>query len=559
MFKKMLKMINRRLWLRVIIPLSMIVIAVVLTSLWYNISFQNKLGESQLKSQNKMLAQAVEGGMFDALAIGDNDTVRTQFVRLHEKIKDLKVFVYDFNGRVSFSTETASIGKDIRDYMDESSRKDVSEMLASGKPSNRFFRVSEDGIPFLLENDPIQNEQRCFHCHGEKRKVLGGISVFSSELALKKTINEGKIVSMLIGIAGLLVIIVFIWLFFQFLVNKKIHMVLDAMSKMREKDFTHTYDIKEGDEINHILARINMVTVSLRGIIQQVTDNSDIIFDSASELSIISKDLNTASTDASEKATAVSAASEEMSISNKSIAASMEQSTDSLNTIASAIEEMTVTISEIVRNVSASKKITAQVVEGFVAISQIVKELGQRADDVDIVTDEIRSISEQVSMLALNAKIEAARAGDAGKGFAVVAQEITDLAGETNRSTIKADEKLHWIKDKSREVIQSVDGLTTTIKESDQAVSSISTAVEEQNITTREIARNINDVSAEISDVNHNVTEGASVAAGIAREITRVEDGSIKVKDSSEKLNDNARALSSMAEDLMALMKKFKV
>lgn len=77
--------INSRLWVRVIIPVSVIVIAVVLGSLWYNISFQVKSGETQLKSQSRMLAHAVEGGMFDALAIGDNDTVRIQFKRLQER------------------------------------------------------------------------------------------------------------------------------------------------------------------------------------------------------------------------------------------------------------------------------------------------------------------------------------------------------------------------------------------------------------------------------------------------------------------------------------------
>jgi methyl-accepting chemotaxis protein len=66
--------------------------------------------------------------------------------------------------------------------------------------------------------------------------------------------------------------------------------------------------------------------------------------------------------------------------------------------------------------------------------------LGQQAHDVDAVTDEIRNIAEQVSLLALNAKIEAARAGEAGKGFAVVAQEITELALDSNQATLKADE-----------------------------------------------------------------------------------------------------------------------
>jgi len=559
MFDKIFKLVNRRLWLRLLIPVSIIVIVVVFANLWYNISFQMKSGETQMKAQNKMLARAVEGGMFDALASGDNDTVRTQFKRLNEQIKDLKVFVYDFNSVVSFSTDINSVGKKMDDFLDQDSKKDISSMLENGHASDQSFHVSFAGTPFLVENEPILNEQRCFHCHGSKRKVLGGISVFSSEMAVKQAIADGKMISIVIGVAGLVVIILFIWLFFHFLVNKKIHMVLAATSNLRQKDFTHTYDVEEGDEINYILAKINLVTKDLRKMIIQVVENSGVISSSASELSHISENLNTASTDASEKATTVSAAAEEMSSNNQSIATSMEQSTDTLNAIASAIEEMSATVSEIAQNVTSSKEITEQVVEGFEVIAQVVDELGERANDVDIVTDEIRAISEQVSMLALNAKIEAARAGEAGKGFAVVAQEITELASETNESTLQADEKLRWIKEKSKEVTQKVSGLASIVKESDEAMSSISAAVEEQNVTTREITKNINDVSSEISEVNNNVSEGASVAAEIAKEITVVEEGSRQVQESSDKLNDNATALLTMAENFMALMKKFKV
>ncbi len=559
MFGTLFKIVNRRLWLRLLIPVSIIVVGVIFAIIWTNLSFQKKAGDSQLETRNKMLARAVEGGMFDALAIGDNDTVRTQFKRLGENIPDLKVFVYDFNGLVSFSTELSVVGRKIQDFLGKDSLADLSSMLEQGEASNQSFHVFLDGVPFLSENDPIFNEERCFHCHGENRKILGGISVFSSELAVKADIAAGKKISVLIGVAGLGVIVLFIWIFFHFLVNRKVHLVLDAASHMRQKDFTRSYDIGPGDEINHILARIDLVNRNLRDTIKHITQNSEAMFNSASDLSLISEDLNQSSTKASRKTTAVASAAEEMSAGNQAIASSMVQSTDTLNTIASAIEQMSATVEEIAGNVGASREITQQVVQGFASISQVVNELGERASDVDLVTDEIRSISEQVSMLALNAKIEAARAGAAGKGFAVVAQEITELANETNQSTLAADEKLRWIKEKSKLLTQRVDELTAIVKESDNAVSNISSAVEEQSITTREIADNINAVSTEMSEVNSHVTQGAEVAAEIVGEIIQVEDGSRQVQESSSRLKDNAAALSEMAENFMELMKKFKV
>ncbi|MBU0973243.1 MAG: hypothetical protein KKC20_21550 [Proteobacteria bacterium] len=559
MFKKLFNYINSRLWIRILIPLSLSVILVMLLTLWYNISFQNRLGTGQLINQNKIMVRAVEGGMFDALAIGDNDTVRNQFKRLNEKITGFKVFVYDFNGIVSFSSDIDSVGKSVKNYIGEDASRELDGMLKTGEASDVSFRVILDTEPFTMKNDPILNESRCFHCHGQKAKVLGGISVFSSVASMEASIKKGRNTSIGIGAAGLCAIIFLAWMFFHFLVNKKVMLVMDATSRMREKDFTHEYTIKKGDEINHILSRINVVTQELRQTIVHVVDNSGTIFSSATHLSQIADNLNNSSQEASEMSRSVSAAAEEMSVGNRSIAAAMEEATQSLNAIAAAVEEMSATVSEIAKGSAESKQIIAQVVGAFESIVSAVEELGSRADDVDQVTDEIRSISEQVSMLALNAKIEAARAGEAGKGFAVVAHEITDLATETNQSTIEADKKLVWIKNTTKDLIERVKGLAGLVRNSDDAISSIAAAVEEQNATTLEIAKNINEVTGKISLVNDSVNQGAQVASEIAQDITRVQDVTVQVQESSTRLNESASALSKMSETFLALVKQFKV
>ena len=557
--KKIIKLINSRLWIKVLIPVSLSVILVMGASLWFSIVSQNRFGEAQLSTQNEILARAVEGGMFDALAIGDNDTVRTQFKRLNEKAKNLKVYVYDFNKVISFSTDIDSVGKSMDRYTNALGDQDVASMLRSGQASDTSIQMELNGEDFIIKNDPIMNEQKCFHCHGSKRQVLGGISVLSSMTDMKAGIKKGRDTSILISAVGLSLIILLVWLFFLFLVNKKVVQVVDATTRLREKDFTHEYKVKQGDEINHILGRINMVTTELRETIQNVVDNSAVLEQSSHKMSDIADTLNTSSADASKKATNVSAAAEEMSANNLSIASAMDDATETVNALAAAVDEMSATVGEIAKNSSDSKTIIDQVVKSFDAILSAVKELGIRAADVDEVTNEIRSISEQVSLLALNAKIEAARAGDAGKGFAVVAQEITELASDTNRSTEEADEKLVRIKTTIKELIGQVSGLAGDVKDSDTAISGIAAAVEEQNATTVEIAKNINDVSEKISDVNQSVAQGAEVASEIARDIVGVEEMSSRVQDESHTLNKGASDLEKMAEQFTGLMKQFKV
>ncbi len=559
MLNSLFALINRKLWIKVIIPISLSIILVMASSLWFSLRFQNRFGRNQLNIQNEVLAQAVEGSMFDALAIGDNDTVKTQFKRLSQKVKNLKVYVYDFNKIISFSTDSEAVGMPINTYANKNALTDINEMIDSGNASGRALELTIEGVDYILDNEPILNEKKCFHCHGHKRQVLGGISVLSSMTSMQEGIAQGKSTNILISLIGLCLIVFLVWIFFFFIVNKKVIRVLNAASRLRQKDFTHEEQVGHGDEINHILNRINEITQELRATIKQIVDNSEFLAQSSNGMKQIAATLDISSVDASERAAQVSVAAEEMSMNNTAMAGIMEEAAHTMTTLASAVDEMSTTVNEIANNSADSKTVTDEVVSGFETILTAVKELGIKAADVDGVTNEIRSISEQVSLLALNAKIEAARAGEAGKGFAVVAQEITELATDTGRSTIVADEKLAGIKTMIQDMLQLVSGLSGKVKESDQAITGIAASVEEQNTTTLEIAKSINEINSKISAVNINVTQGAKAAGEIARDIAEVEDGSSKVRQESLTLNTRAEDLTKMAEELTNLMKQFKI
>lgn len=559
MLKNLFTLVNRRLWIKVLIPVSISVIIVMAGSLWFNIKAQNRFGRDQLSLKNDALAMAVEGGMFDSLATGENDKVRIQFKRLSEKVKDLKVYVYDFNGQISFSTDIDSVGKNMEAYSDGAALEDITQMMNSATASDDSFELRMAETDYIVKSSPILNERRCYHCHGSSRAVLGGISVLSSMTGMQQAIESGRNTTILISVSGLVLIILLVWLFFYFLVNKKVVRVLNSASRLREKDFTHEEPVAQGDEINHILNRINQVTRELREVIRHIVDSSLELADSSKNMGNISQTLDTSSTGASEKAVQVSAAAEEMSTNNQAMAGTMTEVTQSMNALASAVDEMSATVGEIAKNAAESKQVTDEMVKGFDSVETAVKDLGRRAEDVDQVTNEIRSISEQVSLLALNAKIEAARAGEAGKGFAVVAQEITELASDAGRSTVEADEKLAAIKDMAREMTAKVEAISGKISESDQAISGIAASVEEQNVTTHEIAKSINEINQQVSDMNHRVSQGAEAAAGIARDITGVETASVQVKQESMSLNKGAGDLAKMAESFKTLMGQFKI
>ncbi|MEA1967859.1 MAG: methyl-accepting chemotaxis protein [Thermodesulfobacteriota bacterium] len=555
----MLSYIRQRLWMRVMLFIATVVFIVLAAVIWFNIASQKSLSENQLARQNEMLANAVEGGMFDALAIGDNDVVRTQFKRLHKNLSDLKVFVYDFNGKISFSTEEKAVGSEIDSFLGDNAANGVKAMIASGNDNKQLFHKKFNGEIFSIVNKSIPNESRCYHCHGSSKKVLGGISVCSSEQAAVAAIKSSRNQSILIGTIGIVFIIFSVWFLFHMLVNKRVVDILGVTGKMRQGDFTHEIKVKGEDELSHIIARINMVNQEMRQIIFKVIESSNELSGSSTELSAISENLLAGATETSGKSNTVAVASEEMSSNLSSIAASMEETASNVSVVASASEEMNSTVSEIAHNAGSAKTIIDKAVTDFSNVAEVVKELGKATEDIDAVTDEIKSISEQVGLLALNAKIEAARAGEAGKGFAVVAQEIAELATDTNKSTIKVNDKVQWMKDQSAKTAIEVENVSKTVTDSDEAITTIAAAVEEQTITSREIADNIARISQGISVVNDNVSQGAAVSKEVSQDIAVIDLAAGEMETNSNQVNDSASSLASMAEKLNEMMKKFTV
>ena len=555
----MLSFVRQRLWAQFIIPMSLLVILVSGSMIVFSISTMTDMSNSQLESQNRKLAESVQSGMFDVLSVGNNDAVKRQFAKLHQELAGLNVYVYDRKGKIFFSTDTKSEGKDVKSYIGNQASLDMKSMIDTGKDTGQMLETVFEEERYAVVNMVIPNEKKCFHCHGSSNKVLGGISVCSTKKNVGEAIKTGVQKNLFVGISGLIILIAFVVFFFHFMINKKVKVLLNATDKMRKRDLTHESIITGRNEMDHILARINIVNQDLRESIKQIIDSGSKLNDSSHGLNDISKKFLKGCRETSDHSSSVASASEEMSLTLNSIAGTMEQSTANLNTVTSASEEMSSTVNEISKNTNLTKTIIEQTTEAFIKVGETVDELRIAATEVDAETDEIRTIAEHVSMLALNARIEAARAGDAGKGFAVVAQEIAELAVATNDFTDKIDEKLKWMQVKAKDTVGGVKGLTESLNESDQAVSGIASAVEEQNVTTSEIVKNLVEVSVGISEANDNVNQGATAANEVSQKITEVEKASKEMEQGSIQVDKEADNLSEMAEKLKELLDTFKV
>ena len=196
-------------------------------------------------------------------------------------------------------------------------------------------------------------------------------------------------------------------------VNGPIQESLTYLTKMSKGDFSISLSSAftgRKDEMGDMGRAIALLLESMRTSVSQVRDGVETIASASTELSAISTQMNSSSSDASTRSNGVATAAEQMSANTFSVAAGIEQAVTNLRSVATATEEMTATIGEIAGNSEKARRITGDAVSQADIISAAVRSLGQSAQDIGKVTETITSISNQTNLLALNATIEAARA-----------------------------------------------------------------------------------------------------------------------------------------------------
>lgn len=185
---------------------------------------------------------------------------------------------------------------------------------------------------------------------------------------------------------------------------------------------------------------------------------------------------------------------------------------DNVQTVAVAVNQLGASISEISQQISMSADNSKRAVSEVNSTSEQIKHLDQAAQKIGEVINLITDIAEQTNLLALNATIEAARAGEAGKGFAVVASEVKNLANQTAKATEEISSQVTSIQSATTDAVGAIEGINSVIMQIDEISSAIASAVEEQNAATQEISRSITEASQGTSDVEKEMAEMAQAS-----------------------------------------------
>ena len=455
---------------------------------------------------------------------------------------------------------------DAREFRSELLRK-LEAQVASGGSEEIYAINSKTNT--LHHMRAIQLQESCMMCHGKPGSAKNdpdgdGLDplgfpmedwtvgkyrgAFETQMPLAKLDEQvaGFMGSGLIATVPLVVVAILGFVFLlRRMVGRPISAIVSAVQSIADGKLRTRLDLKSRDELGMLSTAVNSMAENLSEVIGEVQGSANEVAGAATQ---------------------IASGAEEM-------AAGMEEQRRQTSQVSAAVEEMSASVTEVAEKATGAArksdeggeqaveggKIVQETIAGMNAISEQVNEsvravgeLGRRSEQIGEIIEVINDIADQTNLLALNAAIEAARAGEHGRGFAVVADEVRKLAERTTKATEEVAESIKAIQDETAQAVDRMEAGKSRVDEGVQLAQQAGAALEEIVGGAKEIAPMIQGIAAAAE-------EQSSAANEISSNVERINAVTNESADGVHQVAQAAGTLSQKAETLQTLVRRFEL
>ncbi|WKY57210.1 HAMP domain-containing methyl-accepting chemotaxis protein [Vibrio sp. SNU_ST1] len=323
-------------------------------------------------------------------------------------------------------------------------------------------------------------------------------------------------------------------------VREPLTRILGTLEGLTEGDMTQRIDIRYDNEFSRVSRHINTLADNLHNILVKLNDASDDLTNTASVNQKTSSETQAQLNSQREQTATVATAMTQMSHSVQEVANSAQSSLTMVQQVESASESGRQVMNT---NISTINQLEVRLTESVGAVG----ELQQMSSQIGSILDVIRGIADQTNLLALNAAIEAARAGEQGRGFAVVADEVRVLAQKTTQSTSEIETMISNLQSSSKTASNVIESCMSDMDMSVEQASSANSAMEEIQALILEISR----MSTHISQAAAEQSETSGDIARNIEDINQIADKSYQAMSSIAEASQNLTILANQQGDLV--------
>ncbi|KAB7705600.1 HAMP domain-containing protein [Bacillus aerolatus] len=470
--------------------------------------------------------------------------------QLTEAVQGVQLNLYNESGETVVSSEKENVG----DQLDDQS---IMDKVLSGKEVS--MEKGESLQTYVPMFDPTKTE------------VIGMIGILQDISVINEAGDKMTLLTLIVGGITLLCLITVAYLFSRS-ISQPIKQVTHFMDEFARGKLNATYDGKErNDEIGLLTHSIMKMQQSFREMVERISNTSDVMTKQSAILKQSSNEINEGSQQIAVTMHELSEGAETQAHSSMELAERVGEFSENIQQAYQNGEEMSTTTKHVLNLTYKGKELMDISINDMSTIHEIVrasvhkvKDLDEQAKQISGTIQVIQGIAEQTNLLALNAAIEAARAGEHGKGFAVVADEVRKLSEQVKESVSGITHTVDGIQQGSKEVTISLQESFEKVEEGAEQIRTTGTTFEEITEAISILVEKIRVISSHLTQINnetagiHSVVENiASISEEAAAGVEETAAAAQQTNSSMEQITDNAETLANLAEELNDLLKQF--